>query len=96
MFKFERRFVTIAVLFAFLILATTACSSSEEIEPVVVATGSQAGDLVGLEPCVNELGNKVYGANCGAPVVPENQENPDTKLIAFPLRVSPQSHVPRS
>jgi hypothetical protein len=81
----DRRSTTNVVFFTFLILATTACGSSEEIEPVILTAGSQASDLFGLEPCEYELGDNVYVANCGKLVVPKNRENPDTKLIALPI-----------
>jgi pimeloyl-ACP methyl ester carboxylesterase len=72
--------VVITVLAALL----PACGGKEEA-PITVPEGAQAGDLVGLEPCTYEAKDVEYAADCGTLVVPENWDNPNSRLIALPV-----------
>jgi len=54
--------------------------------PFTVPAGAQAGDLIGMEPCTYEARKVKYQAECGTLIVPENRSNPDSRLIALPVR----------
>jgi hypothetical protein len=71
--------------FTFLSLALTACFGSSEEVPITVPAGAQAGDLVGLAACTYKAGDVEYAADCGTLVVPENRNDPDSRLIALPI-----------
>ena len=71
--------VIIALLLAALL---SACSSEEAL--MTVPESAQAGDLVGLQPCIYETGNVEYAAECGILIVPENRRESDARLIALP------------
>jgi pimeloyl-ACP methyl ester carboxylesterase len=53
-------------------------------ESVVVPEGAQAGQLT-LEPCNYPTEDGSYAADCGTLVVPENQADPGSRLIALPV-----------
>ncbi len=57
---------------------------SKKEPAATVPTGARAGDL-DTEPCTIELDSGKYDADCGILSVPENQFNPDTRLIALPV-----------
>ena len=69
-------------LFTALLLA--GCSSKEAPVPVVPES-AHAGDLINLQPCTYEAGKIKYAADCGTLVVPENRNNPNSRLIALPV-----------
>jgi len=73
-------FVFIATL-STLLLAS--CGDNESSTSVPV--DAQAGDLAGLESCKYEANNVVYDADCGTLIVPENREDPNSRLIALPV-----------
>lgn len=72
--------VFIATLSTILLVA---CGGKEDL--TAVPAGAQAGDLVGLENCSYEVNKVVYDANCGTLVVPENRDDPNSRLIALPV-----------
>jgi pimeloyl-ACP methyl ester carboxylesterase len=49
-------------------------------DPVSVPRGAVAGDLI-LEPCTYETEKGSYAADCGTLVVPENRNDPQSRLI---------------
>ena len=53
----------------------------------VVPSGAKSGDL-SLEPCQIYLegDDRQYPGDCGTLVVAENRNNPDSRLIALPVR----------
>jgi len=51
---------------------------------VSVPAGAQAGDLV-LEPCEYATEDGGFAAECGTLVVPENRDDPGSRLIALPV-----------
>jgi pimeloyl-ACP methyl ester carboxylesterase len=53
-------------------------------ETVSVPKGTLAGDLL-LDPCTYSTENGSYAADCGTLVVPENQADPQSRLIALPV-----------
>jgi len=65
-------------------LLVTGCGRTQEV-PITVPAGAQAGDLVDLEPCAYEARDVEYAADCGTLVVPENRNNPESRLIALPV-----------
>jgi pimeloyl-ACP methyl ester carboxylesterase len=67
-----------------LLALSTGCGGSGAA-PITVPAGAQAGDLVGLEPCTYKAGRTQYAADCGTLVVPENREDPNSRLIALPI-----------
>jgi pimeloyl-ACP methyl ester carboxylesterase len=63
-------------------------------EPVSVPKGALAGDLI-LDPCTYSTENGSYAADCGTLVVPENQADPKSRLIAVPVtRIRAQTDNP--
>jgi pimeloyl-ACP methyl ester carboxylesterase len=50
-----------------------------------VPAGARAGDLI-LHPCPVKIDGTEYRADCGVFVVPEIRDNPDTRLIALPVK----------
>ncbi len=52
---------------------------------VTVPAGARAGEIF-LEPCTVKIGGTRYAADCGTLVVPENRSNPDSRLIALPVK----------
>jgi len=53
--------------------------------PITVPEGAGAGDLVNLEACTYEAGKVKYAADCGTLIVPENRNDPGSRLIALPV-----------
>ena len=53
-------------------------------DPIAVPSGAQAGDLT-MEPCTYEQDDVEHAADCGTLVVPENRNDPDSRLIALPV-----------
>ena len=51
----------------------------------VVPEGTQAGELIDLEPCTYKAGKTEYTADCGTLIVPENWDKADSRLIALPV-----------
>src|SRR5215207_9093401 len=51
---------------------------------MAVPEGAQAGDLR-LQPCTYSTPEANYQADCGTLVVPENRQNPNSRLIALPM-----------
>jgi pimeloyl-ACP methyl ester carboxylesterase len=60
-----------------------ACSG-EDVPEFKVPPGARPGELR-LESCTYEAGGKVYAADCGTFVVPENRSVPDSRPIALPV-----------
>ena len=52
---------------------------------VSVPAGAKAGDLI-LKPCRYATENGSYAADCGTLVVPENRADPQSQLIALPVK----------
>ncbi len=73
---------TLIAIIAFLLMAS--CVGKEELS-LTVPAGVQAGELVGLEPCIYEAKKVDYDADCGTLVVPENRADPNSRLIALPV-----------
>ena len=73
--------IIVIVVMATLLLA--ACGGAEA--PLTVPADAQAGDLVGMQPCVHEVDDVEYAADCGTLVVPENRNDPKARLIALPI-----------
>ena len=65
-------------------LALVACLGPKET-PITVPPGAQAGELINLEPCTHKARDVEYEADCGTLVVPENRNDPDSRLIALPV-----------
>jgi pimeloyl-ACP methyl ester carboxylesterase len=63
-------------------------------EPVSVPVGATAGDLT-IQPCTYETEAGPVPADCGTLVVPENREDPASRLIALPVtRIRARSDRP--
>jgi RND superfamily putative drug exporter len=61
---------------------------------VSVPRGAKAGDLV-LKPCSYQTEKGDYKADCGTLVVRENRADPQSRLIALPVkRINARSHHP--
>jgi pimeloyl-ACP methyl ester carboxylesterase len=70
----------IAVLAAGLVLLRISSGSS----PVTVPRGAHAGQIF-MHPCSYSTENGKYAADCGTLVVPENRQDPSSRLIALPV-----------
>jgi pimeloyl-ACP methyl ester carboxylesterase len=84
--KFIKPTIT-SLLLIILVSATliTACGG-KEVPPLTVPESAQAGDLVDLKPCTYEAKDVEYAADCGMLIVPENRSDPNSRLIALPVR----------
>lgn len=65
-------------------LVLAACSQPETTEPPIVPDGAVAGDFT-TRSCVYTAREIDYAAECSVMIVPENRNNPDTRLIALPV-----------
>jgi pimeloyl-ACP methyl ester carboxylesterase len=72
------------VLIALLVTGLAYLKVSSGDDSVSVPAGAQAGDLT-LEPCSFSTDAGNYDADCGTLVVPENRDDPDSRLIALPV-----------
>lgn len=79
----------IALMF-FAVLLLVGCSAKKAPVPVI-PEGAKAGDLVDLHPCMYEVDNTEYSAECGTLVVPENWDKTASRLIALPVVRIPAS-----
>ncbi len=61
-------------------------------QAVTVPAGARAGDIF-LKPCSIRIGKVDYAADCGTLAVPENRDNPVSRLIALPVK---RIHSPAS
>ncbi len=59
---------------------------------IMVPVGAKAGDIF-LKPCPVKIAGVKYQADCGTLVAPENRGNPDSRLIALPVK---RIHSPSS
>jgi len=59
--------------------------SSNQKPVVTVPAGAQSGNLT-LQPCEFKTKTATYKADCGALIVPENRQKPDSRLIALPVK----------
>ncbi len=76
---------TVALVLVGLAVAGLAYLRYGRSETVVsVPPSAQAGDLI-LEPCTYEAEGGTLAADCGAIVLPENREDPGSRLIAIPI-----------
>jgi pimeloyl-ACP methyl ester carboxylesterase len=63
-------------------------------DPVSVPAGAVAGDLI-LDPCTYSTEDGSYAADCGTLAVPENRDDPQSRLIAVPvIRIRAQTDHP--
>jgi pimeloyl-ACP methyl ester carboxylesterase len=73
--------VTIGILALLLIYIRVSSGDSQ----VSVPKGAEAGDLF-LNPCTYATEDGSLAADCGTLVVPENRNDPDSRLIALPVK----------
>ncbi len=66
------------------------CQQAEEA-PMEIPQNAKAGDIVNLEACVHKQGKVEYEADCGTLVVPENRNNPNSRLITVPVTRIPST-----
>ncbi len=76
--------IFISLTGAVLLLAGLSLFRSKK-RAVTVPTGARAGDIF-LEPCIVKMGGIRYNADCGTLVVLENRSDPDSRLIALPVK----------
>ncbi len=69
------KWISLALVIAVLASMVTACGAPE---------GPQAGDLL-MEPSTYEVDGESYTADIGTLFVPENRDNPDSRLIELPV-----------
>jgi pimeloyl-ACP methyl ester carboxylesterase len=71
--------------------ALIGCGSSEDPSPrPQPPDGAVAGDF-DVVPCVHEAREVEYQAECGTLIVPENRNDPGSRLIALPVKRIPAS-----
>jgi len=73
--------LTIALL---LLILISGCNPAEE-KTMEIPQNAQAGDIINLEVCTYEARDVEYAAECGDLVVPENRNDPDSRLISIPI-----------
>lgn len=78
----NRSLITLVSATILVAVLVTACGRKEA--PITVPAGAQARDLT-MEPCTYERGDVEYAADCGTLAVPENRNDPDSRLIALPV-----------
>jgi len=72
-------------------LALTGCGSSEDPAPrPLPPDGAVAGDF-DVVPCVHVAQEVEYTAECGTLIVPENRNDPSSRLVALPVQRIPAS-----
>lgn len=83
----KKKHALIAIAFSFAALSLLVGFGPSEPETLAVPNGAQAGDLTDLEACdFTPFGSKkTYTAECGTLTVPENWNNPESRLIALPV-----------
>ncbi len=81
-FNFSRAFITIVLILGVIFLV--ACGEKEE--PHSIPAGAQAGDLVDMQSCIHEIDNIEYAADCATLFVPENRNDPQSRLISVPIK----------
>jgi pimeloyl-ACP methyl ester carboxylesterase len=60
-----------------------------------IPEGAKAGDLSAFAPCEHQPGKKKISAQCATLTVPENWDDPDSRLIALPVvRFASRSSYP--
>ncbi len=57
----------------------------QEAYPVEIPSDAKAGEIVNLTSCSYKRGDVEYAADCGQLIVPENRDNPDSRLISIPV-----------
>ena len=72
------------VLVALAVSALAYLRFAPDADPVSVPSGAHAGELI-LKPCTYGTERGRYPADCGTLVVPENRDNPSSRLIALPV-----------
>ena len=75
---------TLIVIILLIAVIMSGCKSAEET-PMTVPTDAKAGDIVNLNPCTYKSGDAEYSADCGTLVVPENRNDPNSRLIGLPV-----------
>ena len=74
----------ISILFVMLLsLVLVACGG--KAAPITVPVDAHAGDLVDMQTCTYKAGDVKYAADCGTLLVPENRDDPSSRLIALPV-----------
>jgi len=73
------------IVLALLTVLLFAGCGAKESAPLAVPEGTQAGDLVSLEKCEYQAGDKKVSAECGTLVVSENWDKANSRLIALPV-----------
>ena len=76
------------VLIALAVLALGYAKTASGEDAVSVPKGAQAGDLT-WKSCDYKTAEGTYTAECGTLVVPENRHDPESRLIAIPVKRIP-------
>ena len=80
----KRGIVPVTIISIILGLVLTPSSGKDE-PAITVPDGAQAGDLT-IGPCTHKIDSLEFAADCGTLVVPENRNDPDSRLIALPFK----------
>jgi len=78
------RYIFTKSIVAISTLVLAACGQTEEMERTVVPDGAVAGDF-SSQPCTYKAREVDYDAICGVMIVPENRNDPDSRMIALPV-----------
>jgi len=74
-----------------IVMVLAGCGSSEDPAPrPQPPDGAVAGDF-DIAPCIHEAREVEYAAECGTLIVPENRNDPGSRLIALPVKRIPAS-----
>lgn len=79
--KYLKWILIINTLVSAILLASCRTQSKADF---LVPDDAQVGDLQ-LEECTYEIGKEAYLADCGQLIVPENRDNPGSRLIFIPV-----------
>jgi pimeloyl-ACP methyl ester carboxylesterase len=87
----SKQYQACTIIFFVLTMALLAACGRPEEAPITPPTDAQAGDLTALEPCTYATGDVEYAAECAVLSVPENRRDPDSRLIALPVKRIPST-----
>jgi hypothetical protein len=89
------RRIAALVFIALTVAGLALVSARSEPDRVSVPAGARAGQIT-FEPCTYETETAEVAADCGTLVVPENRNDPRSRLIALPVtRIHSRSERPR-
>jgi pimeloyl-ACP methyl ester carboxylesterase len=81
----ERLRLTVAVIIVLISIVFVACRNPEQEASQIELEGIRAGELTKLAACTYVTGDVEFAAECGTLAVPENRNDPGSRLITLPV-----------